>query len=341
MVFLGLLGLWAIRHQASPPAIRADDVERTTLIQGLLQRKAPIFLSPEFLADPSGNLESLSTLAPGKTESETALNDASFFHSLHREKHFSAVLLAPSRASSPLCTALLSSPLWTLTEVLPSGYLFRPAGSPPWSAPDEELILRLHPDPTDRARMLIGTASNLIAIRRTKDAEQLLLYAKKTSRLPSPLLATEASLAASRGRWNEALSLSRQSLSKNPANHAARLIMIRALIECGKSDEAFNEAKKLRSLSDPTNAEALFLLARAANAANDKSQEIQALRDLVSLARRQHLPLGASLTYLGQAYAQAGERGMALKTFQEALAAPELTGEQREMIRQLIAHLKP
>lgn len=338
---LGATALRAIRLQRASSASHSAGSETILLIQGLLQKKAPVFLSPEFLPAPPSDIEGLSALAPGKKESEAALNDAAFFHSLHREKHFSVILLAPSRISSPLGAALLASPLWTLTDVLPSGYLFRPAGSVPWSPPDEEVIVSLHPDSSDRARWLIGTAANLIAIKRTKEAEQLLVYAKKTNSLSSPLLATEASLAATRGRWNEALSLSRQSLAKDPSNTPARLIMIRALIECGKSDEAFAEAKKLRSLPSSSSAESLFLLARAANAANDKVQEINALRDLVSLARRQHQPLGASLTYLGQAYAQAGERGMALKTLQEALSSPELTGEQREMIAQLITHLKP
>ena len=332
---------WALLHRKSPAADNAYKKEQLALIHRLLGKKAPVFLSPEYLLLAQEENGDLPASTPGKKETETALNDTAFFHSLHREKHFSAVLLAPGQASSPLCLTLLSSPVWTLTEVFPSGYLFQPAGAATWSPPDEETILRLHPDPDDRDRWVLGTAGNLIAIKRTKEADQLLLTAEKTHRFPSVLLSTKASLAASRGRWNDALSLSRQSLAKNSSNVSARVIMTRALIECGKTDEALSEAKKLRLLTGSRNTEALFLLARAANATNDKREEIMALRDLVSLARKNRQPLGASLTYLGQAYAQNGERGMAMRTFDEALAAPELTEEQREMIRQLITHLKP
>lgn len=342
-----LLVLWgataALRsttHHGKPPTTDTPDkAEVIRLIQGLLEKKANVFLSPEYLSADHGKLPGLSAFVHEKEAIVTALKTPSFFYSLHREKHFSAVLLAPAQASSPLCLALLSSPLWTLTEVGPSGYLFKQVGSVPWTPPDEATLLRLHPDPTDRAQWLIGTTANLIAIKRTKEAEQLLMDAAHTKRLPSPLLATEASLAASRGHWNEALTLARQSLSVNSSNTAARIILIRALIECGKPDEALSEAKKLRSLPAARNAETLFLLARAANAANDKLEEIRALRDLIALGSEQHQPLGASLTYLGQAYAKNGERGEALRTFQKAIAAPELSDDQRKMVKELMDHI--
>lgn len=340
-ILSSVLILWAALHRTSPAATNANKAGQMALTRLLHEKKGPVFLSPEYLLLAQEGEKDLPAATPDKKESQTALNDAAFFHSLHREKHFSAVLLAPDRASSPLCLALLSSPLWTLTEVFPSGYVFLPAGATPWSPPDEGTLLRLHPDPDKRAQWLLGTSANLIAIKHTKEAEQLLLIAEKTNRFPAMLLAAKASLAASRGRWNDALTLSRQSLAKNPSNVSARIIMTRALIECGKTDEALAEAKKLRLLTGSKNAETLFLLARAANATNDKSEEIMALRDLISLARENHQPLGASLTYLGQAYAQNGERGVAMRTFDEALAAPELTEDQCEMIRQLLSHLKP
>lgn len=344
-IALVLLGVWlvvgSLRHGNSPSAPSPDLEDKIKLTEEVLEKKSSVFLSPEFLSLPLKKGDAFAHPAEAKGCSERALNAPSVFHAMHRENHFSAVLLGPSEASSPLCCALLASPVWELAQVCPPGYLFRPAGAGAWSVPDEEQILQLHPDPTDRARWLIGTAANLIAIRRTKDAELLLLYAEKTKCLPSLLLSTQASLAASRGRWNEALTISRQALSKNSSNVAARIILVRALIECGKPDEAYSEAKKLRSLTSSRNTEVLFLLARAAHASGDKEEEIIALREMITLAREHALPLGASLTYLGQAYGQNGNRGMALRTFDEALGAPELTEEQREMIRQLIAHLKP
>ena len=334
------LVIWSSR--CKPPLSPDRDLEeKIKLIRGLLEKRATFFLSPSFLKLPLEKVQGFTRLAESRGRNEKALNDPSMFQAFHRENHFSAVLLSPTDATSPLCAALLSSPVWELTEASPSGYLFQPVGGGSWRIPSEEEILRNHPDPTERAQWLIGTAGNLIAIKYTRDADELLKLASKTNKLPSPLLATQASLAAARGRWNDALSLSRQALTKNSSNIGAKIIHVRALIECGKADEAFSEAKKLRTLTLSRNTEALFLLARAANAANDKNEEILALRDLITLAREHHQPLGASLTYLGQAYAQNGERGMAMRTFDEALAAPELTEDQRAMIRELIAHLKP
>ena len=59
------------------------------------------------------------------------------------------------------------------------------------------------------------------------------------------------------------------------------------------------------------------------------------------MARKQHQQLGASLTYLGQAYARNGERAQAMRTFQEALSQPELNEEQRALLNHLIEHLRP
>ena len=60
---------------------------------------------------------------------------------------------------------------------------------------------------------------------------------------------------------------------------------------------------------------------------------------LIALARRHREPLGVTLTYLGQAYAKQGERGNALRAFQEAAMAPELSDEQHRVIRELMDHI--
>jgi hypothetical protein len=333
LLVLLLVGISLLKH-CSPA--QSGKTVRQEYLRELLGKGKPLFLSPSFLPDiPAGG----SAQIPTESEIESALGDPAIFHRLHREKQFSAVLLSAREPSRMLSVTLLSSPLWTLTDVSPQGYLFRPAGSTPWSAPSAETIARLYPDPTERTWWLVATAENLIAIKRNGEAEELLAMAAATKRLPSALLGARASLAASRGKWNEALTLSRQSLAKDANNNASRQILIRALIECGRQDEALTEARIL-ARSNP-NTETLFLLARAAHAANSNAEEISALRELVRIARRKKLPLGASLTYLGQAHARNGERGNALKAFQEAGNAPELTADQRLMIGELMNHLAP
>ncbi len=333
LLALLLVGISLLKH-CSPA--QSGKTVRQEYLKELLGKGKPVFLSTSFIPDiPAGG----SAQIPTESEIESALGDLAIFHRLHREKQFSAVLLSGLEPSRRLNESLLASPLWTLTDVSPQGYLFRPAGSAPWNTPSAETIARLHPDPTERTWWLIATAENLIAIKRNREAEELLAMSASTKRLPSALLGARSSLAASRGKWNEALILSRQSLVKDATNKASRLIMIRALIECGRQEEALAEARPLARRNP--NTETLFLLARAAHAANSNTEEISALRELVRITRREKLPLGASLTYLGQAHARNGERGDALRAFQEAVTVPELTADQRLMIGELMNHLAP
>jgi hypothetical protein len=333
LLVLLLVGTFLLKH-CSPA--QAGKTARQEYLRELLGKGKPLFLSPSFLTDiPAGG----SAQIPARSEIESALEDPSNFHRRHREREFSAVLLSGSEPSRRLNESLLASPLWTLADVSPQGFLFRPAGSAPWIPPSTETIVRLHPDPTERTWWLIATAENLIAIKRNGAAEKLLTMATATKRLPSALLGAQASLAASRGKWSEALTLSRLSLAKDSNNNPSRMILIRALIECGRQEEALTEARTV-ARSNP-NTETLFLLARAAHGANSNTEEISALRELVRIARREKLRLGASLTYLGQAYARNGKRGDALRAFQEAATAPELTAEQRRLIGELMNHLAP
>lgn len=333
-----LLLLWLTRGDlAKQAAARPGD------FQAVLQKKMgagkPLFLSPELLEALPGKSSSLS---PSKTDAEKASGNPSLFHALNREKHFSAVLLSRAGGSTLLGEALLTSPRWVLTDVTPWGYRFEPAGVPSptaWSLPLQETLLSQHPDSKERTAWLVGTAENLIAIGSTKEAEQLLSMAVLTKKLPSQVLGAQASLRASRGEWNDALTLAMEAIAKDSTNDAAREILIRALTESGHPDEALNEARIL--LKRRKNTETLFLLARAANAANSDTEEIVALQGLVELGRKNNQPLGASLTYLGQALAKNGQRGAALRAFREALDSPELSWEQGRMIRQLADHIAP
>ena len=335
---LVLLGMILLLTSCTKKITAKDPVLVSPMIEDLLkeatQQGKPLFLSPDLLDSiPKKD----APLLPTKEESLAAVQDPSAFYRLQRERHFSAILLSPYPGSMKLADSLLSSPLWTMTDVSPIGSLFRPVGSPAWRLPKSESLEQIHPDPAERAEWLITTAENLISLGKRDDAEQLLVIAATTRKLPSPLLSTRASLAASRGQWNEAMILAKESLGKDTANASAQATLVRALIECGRGDEALDQANRLVVKSP--NQESLFLLARAANAAGDQAEEIRALNRLVALGAKEHQPLGASLTYLGQAYAKNGERGEALRTFQRAIEAPELTDDQRQMIKQLMDHI--
>ena len=319
------------------------------MLKELLKKGTPIFVSPEFISFiPADRI----ALVPSPAESREACGNPSLFYRLARVRHFSSVFLGSDQRSLPLGLSILESRLWKVREVNPWGILFTPISplvsgstsitsmpSKEWQLPSEASLQKLWPDPEQRATWMIGTASVLIAINHTDDAEQLLSLAEKTHRKSSELLETRASLSALRGRWEEAKSYARQALGKDHFNLAARMTLIRALIETGNAGQALSESRRLLE-EMPPNEETLFLMARAASAAGSNTEEINALEKLVALGRKKNEPLGASLTYLGQAYGKNGERGNSLRTLKEALKCPELNERERSMIGELIDHLK-
>jgi len=321
--------------KAAPPEKIISLLERT------LDRHQSVFLSPEYYpAIPAQDLKGL----PSLIESKKAMSDVSNFYRLHRERHFTLLVFGTFPDSIAMVTNLTDSPLWILSGVSPWGFILVPnisttTKTPIWSPPSQEALTQEYPNATQRSEWLIATAENLISIGRMGAAEELLQSATATGKCIASLHGAQASLAAAQGRWNDALRMARQAHGEDSRNTAATEILSRALIECGHPDEGLDVARKLTD--QLKNQETLFLLARAANAANSKAEEIEALRSLVGMARTQHQLLGASLTYLGQAYARNGERGEAIRSFREAVSQRELTTEQRLLLRGMIEHLSP
>lgn len=312
--------------------------ELSRWVSGIATRDGALFLTPDFL--PVAKDAGKGPL-PSSAESHSAASSPSDFWKLHRRLNFRAVLISAAAPYRPLANALHSSPVWVLTDVSPWGYAYTPVsprdGISPWLHPSASELAARYPDPLIRSEWIAATSSNLIAIGLLREASDLL--GTRAENESAALLEARASLAAAKGRWSEAETLARESLQANERGRAARMILVRALTESGRSSEALEQAGRLVRIREDQ--ESLFLLARAANAAGDRSGEIEALEKLVSLGRRDHQPLGASLTYLGQAYGRAGQRGDAMRALQEALRSPELDDTQREAVRQLLDHLKP
>lgn len=333
-----VLALNACQPRKSPPA---PDQERVTAslgraIEKVVSGSKAVFLPPGCLALLP---KTTSARIPSADEIAKALTIPSSFHTLNREYRFDLVFLLPGPLCAPLRDHLLESPVWVLSQVSPEGYLFRVAGGTPWHAPDAAEAERLIPDPDARSLWMIASAENLLAIGHTEEASCLLDLASCSKRHEADRLAALASLEASCGHWNKAVDLAGQSLRSDRRNRTSTMIVIRALAETGHRDEALEKARSFVHASP--DAESLFLLARAANAAGDHAEEISALRRLVATAKKEKQPAGASLLYLGQALARDGQRGEALRILEEAENAPELTGEQKQLIRELRDHLAP
>lgn len=295
-----------------------------------------LFLPPGLLAPMS---KDQSLRLPSPEESAEAISDTSAFLTLNRRYRFDRVFLLPGSSCSSLRDHLLHSAAWVLYRVLPEGYLFAPAAKTAWHPPDAAEATRLHPDESERSLWLIGIAENLIAIGYPEEAMNLLKLSTCSKDHESRRLSVLASLEASCGHWNKALDYSDESLRLDRNNRNAMVIHIRSLAETGHADEALSKARNYAAAIP--DAETLFLLARVANVSGDHAVEISALRRLVAVASREKQPAGASLLYLGQALARDGQRGEALRILEEAEAAPELTQDQRKVIRELREHLAP
>ena len=309
----------------------------TMLLEEIVKSGFPAFLSPEFAPFVP---EDHKSQFPQPDDSRAAARDKSVFWKLNRDHHFEIVLLGNNPAWSPLLNSLLNSPLWVLADVSPWGYLFkrRLASASEWKVPTETALQEHWPRKSDRARFMVLTAANLTAINQLDQAGQLLEMAATTHELPSMILSAKASLAACRGDWEGAGTLARGALKADHQNANARETLVRALIEEGLTDEALENAKILVG-EKGGDERTLFLLARAANAANSRQEEIDALSRLVAVAKMNKQPLGASLTYLGQACAKNGLRSEALHAFQEAIVCPELKEEEKKAIREVMDHL--
>jgi tetratricopeptide (TPR) repeat protein len=330
--------LLASCHRARHPSPDQEHGETHlgAFLAGMTSGSKAIFLPPGCLPLLSGKTQAR---LPSPDQSAEACSFPAAFHALNREYRFDRVFLLPGPFCAPLRDRLLDSPIWVLSEVSSEGYLFTPPGSLPWKAPDAAGAVRLDPDPPGRSLRLIGTAENLIAINRTGEAAALLDLAACSKAHEARRLRALSSLEASCGHWNKALSLCRESLALDRSDRAANLILIRALSECGHHGEALSLAGEINSTKP--DAETLFLLARVANAAGDRTGEISALRKLVALARKERQPSGACLLYLGQALARDGQRGEALRALEESESAPELTDGQKRLVRELRDHLAP
>jgi tetratricopeptide (TPR) repeat protein len=309
---------------------------QSLLSESMLGSKA-LFLPPGCLGLLKDKPSSVRISSPA--QSAEAISNPASFHALNREYRFDRVFLLPGPICSPLRDRLLDSPVWLLSRVRPEGYLFTVAGSTPWHAPDAAEAASLVPDPGARSLWLIGTAENLIAIGHLEEATSLLNLATCSKKHEALRLAALSSVEAACGHWNKALDIAGQSLRIDRHNRTATMILIRGQAETGHSEEALSKARDFVQTSP--DAESLFLLARAANEAGDHTEEINALRRLVVTAKEQHQPAGASLLYLGQALARDGQRGEALRALEEAEKAPELTEEQKRLIRELSDHLAP
>jgi tetratricopeptide (TPR) repeat protein len=127
-----------------------------------------------------------------------------------------------------------------------------------------------------------------------------------------------AALAASRHRFDEAGSLARRALRENPWNAAAYGILGDALVETGRYHEAF--AAFERMVSRKPNAAAYARISYARELLGRTRAAIAAMRLAVRAAEPTPEPTAWALTQLANLYRESGRLGVAVRTYDEALA---------------------
>jgi len=105
------------------------------------------------------------------------------------------------------------------------------------------------------------------------------------------------------------------------------------------NDEAYAASNRVVELA-PGDAGALWLAARAANAARAFQSEAALLEKLIALTTGRGGDAGFYHLYLGQSYAKQGLARPALRSLEKAAAAPGLSDEQRREIEREINDLR-
>jgi tetratricopeptide (TPR) repeat protein len=259
-------------------------------------------------------------------------NSSQWREGFRREKWDTVLLSGPLGEYRPLLDHLMASPDWHLASVTNHGFLFRyGSGLPPRSL---DSTFRCGSD-RETAVYLAQIAGYYGAIRRTADARACIERALELAPENTSVLSHAATFAISQKRWQDAIGYSAKALASDHGLVHAKLVQALALFETGEAPKAENLVNEVL-LESPDDAYTLFLSARIRRSLNDFSGETEALKRLVSSARKSGVSPAHYQIYLGQAYARQGLAEPALRSYQAALESGQLDPRQAEEVRDAI-----
>jgi len=297
------------------------------------QKAGPVFASPTalgylMLRDPE--------IAKGLSiEASASLvrNPRAWREALRASGWRAALLAGPGSEYRGLLDHLLTSPDWRLARVSNQGYLFlREAGAP--AAPLDPDSVKLGSS-RDTAVYLAQIAERYEAIRRTSEARQLSKLAVEAAPDDVEVLSHTAALEASRGKWYDAIVYCDRALQIDPDSTYLRLLKASCLLETKQPEKAEQLARQVLDRS-PNDLYTLFLYARISRSLHDARAESETLEKLIKLTPSDVIPVNYFI-FLGQAYARLGYADLALKSYRDALArpdiGPQLSAEVRDQIK--------
>lgn len=250
-----------------------------------------------------------------------------------RARYRTVWLLGEKSDYAPLARHLGESPDWNLTAVDATGVVFtRAPRADDFATEPARQAAREMWGGANKSSYLSGAALACLAAGAVPEADELSSAAVNSSDHSAAAAAARALVLVSTAKIREALAMADLATSLDPALPEAWEARTEVQLRAGKTDDAYASSRRLLELS-PGNTGALWLAARAANAARAYQSEAEILEELVALTEGHGGDASFYNLYLGQSYAKQGLGRPALRAFEKAAAAPGLSDKQRADIR--------
>ena len=341
LVTAALLALWSgsIRMNDWYNLAMVRETAQPTLTRDALPAEGPVYINPQGLALArfSGPLPKM--LAQGETS--RLAREPRLWRAQDRSARYRAVWLLGEKSDyAPLARHLGESPDWRLASVDATGLLFvRGRSGGEFATEPAQQVARGLVGAANRSRFLAGAALACLAAQSLPEAGELSRASVRKSDLASASAAARALVLLSLGQIEEALEQSARAVALTPASSPAWQARAETLLHAGRADDAYAAAQRAAELA-PGDEGALWLAARAANAANAFQSEAEILERLIALSEGRGADAGFYELYLGQSYAKQGLARPALRALEKAAAAPGLSDEQRAELREEIARVR-
>jgi len=315
------------------------ETAQPTLTREALPREGPVYINPGGLplARFSG---SLPARGAGQEASRLA-REPKLWRAHDREARYRAVWLLGDKADyAPLARHLGESPDWRLAAVDATGLLFlRGRREDEFATEPAQQSARGMIGAANRSRFLAGSSLAALAAQALPEAGELSRASVRKSDLASLSASARALVLLSLGQIEEALAQSARAVVLTPDSTEVWQARAETLLHAGRADEAYAAAQRAAELA-PGDDGALWLAARAANAARALQSEAEILERLVALTEGRGGDTGFYDLYLGQSYAKQGLARPALRALQKAATAPGLSDEQRAGLQEEIARVR-
>ncbi len=267
-----------------------------------------------------------------------ALQSPILFRALDHQRQFDALLLCGDTTTyKPLLDHLIETKDFVLTWLDNATLVFRRRGATPWTESDlADTALGFQGE--NRARFLSGAATRLIAIRQLPMAKAALDQAQP---LGGDLPEFWTALGLYDGEvahWKEAMDALDRALSLDSDYTPALTTKAQILFGARRFDDALAISDKVVE-EHPDDPSMLFFHATISHEAHAYEREIETLKHLIDLADKQGDSTTGYRIYLGQAYAETGEAVLSLEQFKLALAAPDISPEQKKFAQDCLAKI--